>query len=384
MAAIRRVLLRGPIEDAFIYRSSVLCWTYSGSILRVPVPAIERALARDYGDAGLAVSSLLFHSGGLGATAEQSEVWWRSVAYGSEGSDPGAIEIDLSTVEHSEHRIGIDADDVLDMLAYADRLYLATDGGLFSNELSPADGAEMERATHRIVSPTYAASASYGAVAASCGEAGLQMLFDDFGWSGRTADHRAQKVSDYSVRAEYASGRLLNYRSRSEIELFRGDIVDATAPGSPHDGRVIVGLEASEQEGSNLLEKFDSGDAEFVTSWLGKLVVLSNGLAMSRTLRRHHDRLAVQGDVKTIGRYQGRPVSAVRVRDRLIIETTEELLAVVPSAIESDAGYERIGTGLVVSLRAFPNSKRYRDMAIATSEDGLNLIGIPRESHIAV
>lgn len=379
MASVRRVLLRGPVEDAFVYRSTIYCWTFGGSVLRVPVPAVEHALARDFGDVGVSVSSLLFHSGGLGASTEQSELWWRDVAHSSDDSDFGAIEIDLSTVEHSEHRLGIEADDVLDMLAYADRLYLATDGGLFSNDLTNEWVGESENATQRIVAPTYAAAASYGSVAVSCGEAGLQMLFDDFGWSGRSADHRAERVSDYSVRAEYASGRLLNFRNGSEIELFRGDIIEATAPRSRGEARVIVGLEAAEQTGSSLLDRFDSMDVDFVTSWLGKLIVLADGRAMSRTLRRHHDRLAAQGETRTIGHYRGRPLSAVRVRQGLLVETTEELLLVTPEIDGSRREYQRIGTGPIVSLRAFPNSKRYRDMAIATSEEGLNLVGIPRD-----
>lgn len=378
MLSIRRVLLRGPIEDAFVYRSTILCWTFGGAMLRVPVPAVERALERDFGEAGVAVSALLFHSGGLGASADQSEAWWRNIAYDAEDSDFGLIEIDLSTVEHSEHRLGIEADDVLDMLAYADRLYLATDGGLFSNDLTSDFNSNVEPASHRISVPTYAAAASYGSVAASCGEAGLRMLFDDFGWSGRTADHRAERVSDYSVRAEYASGRLLNFRSHSEIELFRGDVVEASAPRSPNEARVIVGLEAVDEAGDDLLDRFDSADVDFVTSWLGKLLVLAGGRVMSRTLRRRDDRLTAQGQVKTIGHYRGKPLSAVRVRDRLLVETSEELLALSSDDDEAGNGYQRVGTGPVVSLRAFPNSKRYRDMAIVTSEAGLNLIGVPR------
>lgn len=378
MPGVRRVLLRGPIEDAFLYRSTIFCWTFDGAMLRLPVRALEQALYRDFGEAGLAVSSLLFHSGGLGASSEQAEAWWRNIAHYAEESDFGLIEIDLSTVEHTEHRLAIEADDVLDMLAYADRLYLATDGGLYSNDLTSNFKSKVEPASHRISVPTYAAAVSFGTVAASCGEAGLRVLFDDFGWSGEEPDREGEKVSDYSVRAEYASGRLLNYRSQSEIELFRGEVVEASAPRSQSEARVIVGLNAVGGAEEDLLGRFGSTNLEFVTSWRGKLLVLADGRVMSRTLRRRDDRLTAQGQVKTIGQYRGRPLSAVRVRNRLLVETSEELLALSSNDDGAESGYKRIGTGPVVSLRAFPNSKRYRDMAIVTSEAGLNLIGVLR------
>jgi hypothetical protein len=207
------------------------------------------------------------------------------------------------------------------------------------------------------------------------------MLLDDFGWSGRTLPEAPRRVSDFSVRAEYASGRLLNYLSRSEIELFRGALEEARAPGAPRDREVLVDLERSDQDARNLLDRFATDDAAVVSSWLSQLVVASRGVVMSRTLRQHEDRLAALGEVRVLGRYDGRPVSVVPVRKHLLVETTEELLAISPNGGDRGGAYDRVVSGPVVSLRSFPHSKRYRDMAIATTEAGLNLLGFPRSPH---
>jgi len=353
---------------------------FDGALLIASVLDVETALQKAYGSVGLAASAVLFHSGGKGASEEQTVALWDSEL---EVTQQTRMVLDLSMIAHTIHRLEIEADDVLDMRIYADRLYLATDGGLYSTDLDPATAVPTGRAVRRIEAPTYGASVRYGTVAASCGESGLQVLFDDFGWRNGNEGGSPRQISEYSVRAEYASGRILNYQARSDIELFRGTIEDPTVKGSRATG-IMVGAVLAEQEANEFLAGFDSPDIELVWTGGSRIVALVGGKAIARTFRKHRDKLAVQGRVRTLGAYEGRPLSAVAIRQRLVVETTDEVLALTASddgdSVPGQAtfGFERIDTGPVVSLRAFPDSVRYRDLAIATTAQGLNVLGLVR------
>lgn len=377
MAPIR-LTLRGPIEDAFIYRSTILCATYSKQLLRFDVATVEKALQQQYGPFGDACAYLMFHSHGLGADRPQIAAWralrneW--AAYGHDEH----FDLDLSELEHHEEVLNIDADDVLDMIAYFNRLYLATDGGLYSTNVFRHRDDAASSPERRMPIPTFATTVSYGAVAASCGDNGLQVIFDDFGWLSSHSNGKVQRVSDFSLRVEYASGRLLNYRSRSDIELFRGDVVRSDETRRSSVRRAMTSMSGASDEQSTLSKAFslDRSAADLITTSPGSIMILANGQAWSRTLRTRKKQLDVQGPLQSLGRYEGVPIAVTPIADRLAVETTEDLFVISPDTGDASGECVSAGIGPAVSMRGFPRSKRYRNVAIATNDLGLNLIGI--------
>lgn len=377
MAPIR-LTLRGPIEDAFIYRSTILCATYSKQLLRFDVATIEKALQQQYGPFGDACAYLLFHSRGLGADRPQIAAW-RALRdeWAADGHDEH-FDLDLSELEHDEEVLNVDADDVLDMIAYFNRLYLATDGGLYSTNVYRHRNDTVSSPECRMPIPTFATTVSYGAVAVSCGDNGLQVIFDDFGWLGSHSNGKAQRVSDFSLRVEYASGRLLNYRSRSDIELFRGDVVRSDEKSRSSVRRAMTSMSGATDEQAILSRavSLNESSADLITTSPGSIMILANGKAWSRTLRTRAKQLAVQGPLQSLGRYEGIPIAVTPIADRIAVETTEDLFIISPDTGDSSGECVSAGVGPVVSMRGFPRSKRYRNVVIASNDIGLNLIGV--------
>lgn len=373
-----RLTLRGPVEDAFIYRSTILCATYSKQLLRFDVATVEKALQQQYGPFGDACAYLMFHSRGLGADRPQIAAW-RALRndWAADGHDEH-FYLDLSELEHSEEVLQIDADDVLDMIAYFNRLYLATDGGLYSTNVYRHRDDTTSFPERRTPIPTFATTVSYGAVAASCGDNGLQVIFDDFGWIGSHSNGKVQRVSDFSLRVEYASGRLLNYRSGSDIELFRGDVVRSDEKSRSPVRRAMTSMSEASDEQAILSRAFslDQSAADLITTSPGSIMILANGQAWSRTLRTHAKQLEVQGSPMFLGRYEGVPIAVTPVADRIAVETTEDLFVISPGTEDSSGECVSVGVGPIVSMRGFPRSKRYRNVAVASNDIGLNLIGI--------
>ena len=375
--SVVRLVLHGPIEDAFIYRSMLLCWTYSRELLRLPIGTIESALSRDYGELGDACSYLMFHSNGKGADRSQIRAWsqFRDELEMSNGTH--SLHLDASSLEHDHELLKVEADDVLDMMAYFNRLYIATDGGLYSTHVDRSRSESESYPDHRMSIPTYGVTVSYGTVAASCGDDGLHVIYDDFGWAG-VSNRQPERISDYSLHVEYASGRLFNYLTRSDIELFRGEITRHARGESSTGWSVLTSMASSRSEQQSLMSAFshDSSSYDMVASSSGSIMMFIAGEAWSRTLRTHSDRLVVQGPLRPLGRYVGRPVAVAPVADRLAVETTEDLFIISPDT-EFEAG-ECLGVGIgsIVSMRGFPRSRRYRNVAVASNGVGLNLVAI--------
>lgn len=375
--SVLRLVLHGPIEDAFIYRSTLLCWTYSRELLRLPIGAIEHALRGDYGELGDACSYVMFHSNGKGADRPQTAAWNMLRNELTISNDIYPLHLDVSSLDHDLEPLRVEADDVLDMIAYFNRLYFATDGGLYSTHVDRSISDRQLFPDHRMPMPTYGVSVSYGTVAASCGDRGLYVIYDDFGWMG-TSSQPPERISDFSLRIEYASGRLLNYLTPSEIELFRGEISKPTNGDAPSRWRVMTGMISSTSEQRSLMSAFshDISSSDMIASSSGSIMMLIDGDAWSRTLRTRAGDLVVQGPLRPLGHYVGQPVAVAPVGDRLAVETTEDLFIISPDTEFSSGECLSIGIGPVVSMRGFPRSRRYRNVAIASNGVGLNLLAV--------
>jgi hypothetical protein len=124
------VRLSSPsFEDAFVYRTSLYCWTFEGRLRIYSVADIERAI-HSGNEAGSLLTYALFHSRGIGAQVDQVAAWQDS--WSPRFERPAPLDIDAEAIPYVEYRIGLEADSLLDLLIFYDRLYFATDAGLFS------------------------------------------------------------------------------------------------------------------------------------------------------------------------------------------------------------------------------------------------------------
>jgi hypothetical protein len=344
--------------DAFIYNTSLYCWTFSGELVIYRVSDIEKLLSAD--NENLATCYALFHSDGVGSNSEMAEAWKN--AWVRCGAAREFAVIDASAIPYTESRIDMDAAHVMDMDIYYNRLYLATDGGLHSIG-SVHEGALGSRVTaaRRTRDACHSVSTGWGMVAASGGTRGLRLLFNDFGVSGVASKDR--RLGDESIRAEIGFGSVVNHRSRAEFHFYAGELQEPKS-------HVISDVQETDQTYSGAAENILVKDARLIdyAVWEGgRLVVLRGDTMFSVSVvrsgaSRHINR------VRRIARYENggaRVVSVHPVVSSFVVETQQGL--------EFVDGEDKVNmlTGPLVSCRSYPRSMRYKWLMTATNEAGL-------------
>ena len=380
------VRLEGPpIEDMFVYRTAIYAWSYDSRLYVFKVMDLESLILSTLSDTphvAAGVSFRLFHANGLGATRGQ---YLRAQELGEWPSDLD-VTIDISTIPHSVYETRLEANSLLDMLIYSDRIYCGTDEGLF--ELEEFEPRLSSRSTtwynrkgvaifrSRIGYSCYSTAASLGSIAASCGDEGLRVLFDDFGYrSGQRANQRM--VAPASERVTFGSGGLFNFPSRSSFSYLEGqrEDTDSSVKGAPD--KVLVNVEPAEVSvsdgGSSAL--FLEEDLDYVLFSRQRLIALSGGRVVAARLNRDIHGRRIAKKVHELGSYEGIPLTACETASSLIIETSDGLVFI--------SHYDALSTfrpcGPTVSIRTFPNSKRYLELATRTSETGAYLVAaMPR------
>jgi hypothetical protein len=357
-------LSSSSVEDAFVYRTSLYCWTFEGRLRVYAIADIERAI-HETNDAGPLLTYALFHSRGIGARDAQVAAWQNSSS--PRFQDPGRVDLDAEAIPYVEYRIGLEADSLLDLLIFYDRMYFATDGGLFSlDPFDPASAPPLLRTDTRFTDPCYAAEGGLGAVAASCGPKGLRLLLGEVGGSaGLVKPRRAAPVS---VRAEVGYGTVVNHRTRSDFEFLAGEL------SGGDDGHVLTKVHRADVDRSAKVQAAVGPDDQAVefTLWdRSRLVMFQGGkvLSVSVVVDETNRRL---NSVRELGNYgvDARVISASRVGRTFAVETEQGVAVVGGDAARF------IETGPIVSLRSYPRSHRYQRLVSATAKGGLWLLAV--------
>lgn len=357
----------GSIEDAFIYRTTLYCWTLDQRLRIYAVADIESALEGQAHEEGRAAAYSLFHSRGIGASAGQRQA---AIAFAKHRGVH--ISLDATNLPYLEVTVGADTGSVLDMLIYYDRLYLATDGGFFAVDVDLSSGEKPRVAAHRSIRDTcYAVAGGLGAVAASCGVAGLRLLYDSY----HIVEPKARKVADLSLRAEIGFGSVVNHMSRSEFEFFA-----ASTQASPSGrGRVLTDVRRVRTQRSDTLPDYilsDEGGIQ-LTMWdQSRMLVFEDGLVRSVSVIATDNERRFNRGRTLVARTPTRIISVSRIGHHLAVETSEDVLVLA----EGDERPRQVSTGPIVSLRSYQKSYRYRRLATATGKSGLWLVGISRRA----
>lgn len=365
-----------PIEDAFVYRTSLYCWTYDNRLRVYSIADLEYAARVSRPQASALTNYVLFHSKGLGASRDQLDAWysWReSNDLINDDADEDSIDdppivIDGEGLPYVEASVQMESDALLDLLIYYDRLYMATNGGLYAIEpFDPALTTDHLYTERRVADACYSASAGLGTVAASCGRKGLRLVLDDFQWASH--GRLTRKASDESVRAEIGYGSVVNHRSRSDYEFL------ATTIESTPKGHVLVDTRRADiVRSQGIEERFGQGNENIeFTFWdRSRLVMFTDGAVVSTSVvaSDSHRRLNKSRELGAYGGVIGEVISAARVGRSFVVEASESI------AFLSSDRIRQVDTGRIVSLRTYPNSHRYQRLATATSEKGLWIFGL--------
>jgi len=364
MRYLSLLLTGGPIEDAFIYRTSLYCWTFDRRLRIYQVADLERSV-RQAAEQRQAdeLTYALFHSRGLGASPAQVAAWKES-GPGERQNEP--LVIDAEAVPYVEIDVRFEANALLDLLIFYDRLYLASDNGLLSiDPFDPSDSGRPLLPEQRIADPCFSAGGGLGAVTASCGPKGLRILLDDHRWAG--AKRAPRKAASESIRAEVGAGTVVNHRSRADFEFLAG--TTAETPG----GRLLTSVKRAKLHRSERASEVLSpvGGPDFTLWDRARLLAFDGGRILSLSVIANEDDRRIN-NVRELGRYDSstRVISATRVGRTYAIETDESVV------LAGDFETRTANTGPVVSLRAYPKSRRYLRLISATSGAGLWLIGV--------
>src|SRR5690348_8488103 len=88
-----------PIEDVFVYRTSLYCWTFDNHLRIYNIADLEGAAAEVNPGIGSLISYVLFHSQGLGASADQQQAWYHwAKSFEAYDADDSSVAINGESV----------------------------------------------------------------------------------------------------------------------------------------------------------------------------------------------------------------------------------------------------------------------------------------------
>ncbi|WP_428116414.1 hypothetical protein [Candidatus Poriferisodalis sp.] len=375
-----------PIEDVFVYRTSLYAWTFDGDLIVFSINDIESIIRRELWDEPIVadgVCFLLFHSNRIGAKRFQ----YTSAQYLSGLGTDVNIKIDASLIPHNRFRTTIEADCLMDVMIYLDRMHLATDGGLFELDLPrTVDEWSNEIVLERTLAlPCYCSAASLGALAASCGDEGLIVTFNNYE-SVRDVSPQRVLVAEQSQRLTYGSGGLFNFTGRSSYQYLNGEILDTSPSDDLNRRSALISLEPAHIIDSTHGQQLSDSKIDYVMFARRRLVFLSDGQVLAVSLDKDPLGRKSSQEASVLGYYDRNPISISTTRSMLIIESDEELVICAPDYESDDSTYvtTRWSCGPTIALRTFPMSRRYLDLAIRTSEAGTHFYGLIAASNGAV
>jgi hypothetical protein len=359
-----------PIQDIFVYRTSVLAWLFGGRIILFEVSAIEMAIKQALSsdtDRAKAICFLLFHSGAKGVP--KGESLFKGLLF--DLTEDLEITLDGSEIRYLEIATSLQSSDLLDILVYWDRTYLSTAQGLFQG-IWPDQETRVAEFDERISYACYSASASLGSIAASCGPSGLRILFDGFQEPQVNLSH-SKTIDEQSDRSEFGIGGLFNYSSRGSVSYFKTLTVENPDKRKNVPNKLIADIQESRILASEDSESpnrvFTEDELDYIYYSHQRLIALHEGEIFATVLRSYANEVRLAKRVNLIGNYVGFPLTACDTSSTTLIETTE---GIVTTILESGESLYR-PTGPTVSLRTFPRSKRYLNLAIRTDETGAYL-----------
>lgn len=379
---VTRLTIPGAYEDAWVYKDHLLAWTTSGDLICAPLGRLVELADEDSTDLGTIVSLLFTRND------------WKASALFKRLTDIRDIDAIVDTLLASTapdeltfdpESIFLDAAEdivdgtVLNASIYADRVYTSTTSGFFDSDLS-WDGGYLTLPLHsrqRLSHRTVSSSAGYGAVNASCENAGLFTGFDEFGWRGR-GERVLEQTDDVSMGTSWLGESLVNYRG-ADARLLQGETerVDSNRDrtrrrlvveyGSPWD---LLPFLRDELVRRNQVE-LDEVELTRLVANVGAKVVVEVGAhrtVLAQLVGATEEAPRLQS-IKTLPVADESVLSVAKLGAGIVLEAETSVL------LWRDDGITELLPLPAVRVRSFPNSIRYRDTLLVVAEDAMYLIG---------
>lgn len=371
---IAKLLIPGDFDDAFAYMGRLICLTCERTVRSFNLESCAEALDEVFASSAPAATYLFarndwFRSGPFRAILSNSTI---RQAF-AQNLERFAAEIsgagDIFAAE-TEFGLDISVESIVDLQLYASRMYLGTSQGLFDLEVDWSDMRPLGPPRHRHDARCLSILPGYGAIHSSCGTEGLFSAFGELvGWSTVDRKHHLQQVAPASMRADWTHYDLVNYASNSEPTLFHTEHGKQRL-SDRQTRHVVFGIGRS----SDVHTVFDElashdvarDDVQYIfNSHNSFFINVFDGRFFSLGVKR-----GPEGAVRiTAGKEQavlgGRVLAATANSLGLVIETDEKVMLL------SGGEWKTLHEGPALSVRAFPASKRYRNMVTIVTEDGV-------------
>lgn len=390
--AFRKMVLRipGQWEDAWLYRETLLLWDCEGDLYFVSVSDLSSQIefVADHHKRAIAEHLVLRSER---KSSREFRDWLAIPGIHREFFAPFGDRPELViTIPGSALRLFSSEPvpgNITDTVAYGNRLFAASDAGVFEMQFSSIDEASSPLA-QVVDTPATAVVAGSGQLAASLGEAGLiarEVTFGDGeGWAHTAERTSIERLSSYSRSVSRSSVHLINYGVDPAPEFIRVDTA-ATYRSNGFKETVITdfhepislrshlqGLVSDEFTTITAAENDDyevlgnAGHRLLIRFGTDIRVVNMNAfkerqLALKPHLRFELDQLAAPPILYAM--------STQQLRSGFLIEHARGI------HILNESGIVELTDELVVQARTFPNSRRYVDTVALVREECLDLVG---------
>jgi hypothetical protein len=397
-----RVQVPGAWRDGWLYKDHLLLWSRAGSLYWIPLGVLLELINRHANKAlGVLCECLLFRN-----DWKSGEPFRKLVSV--EGVLPALLRdysydqheaiVKLPTAPLEEARMEPAPGLALDTQVYANRVYVASSEGLFESYFDPQHPRRSYPAAQHLDVRTAKVSARYSSLNASAEDEGLWFapihIGDDW-FTSLQGELSMSRVAGTSLAASFASRNLLNYKDSPTPGFLRAQAEKAR----PHQQAIYDDWRVLRYEPEREIQRLALGALRSQSKVSLASVGEDGAVPLTETppsvLGNSEYRLLVhwqeQLRVIDVSAYPGKDVEARPdkrfAQVQLPDASPDQVLEVYP-----------IGAGFLVELfsevrlltprasyllfdepaariRTFPQSRRYRDVALIMGEDSCNLVG---------
>lgn len=397
-----RLQLPGSWRDGWLYKDTLLLWSRSGSLYWIPLEVLLELITRQTNKAlAILCECLLFRNDWKFGQPFRKLISVEGVLPAllrDYSFDQREVVVQLPSVPVEEARMESAPGLALDTHLYANRVYVASTEGLFESYFDPQHPRTPYSAVQHLDVRTAKVSARYLSLNASAEDEGLWFApiraGDD--WRSSLPNKLSMsRVAGYSLAASFASRNLLNYKDSPTPGFLRAQAVKER----PHqwaaydDWRVLryeperdiqrlalralrtqskVSLASAEELGATSLSEAPPavlGNSEYrlLVHWQEQLRVIDVSAHPGKDVEARPDRQFAQLQLSRAS--PDEVLEVYPIAGGFLAELFSEVRLLTPRAsyLLFDESAARI--------RTFPQSRRYRDVALIVGEDSCNLVG---------
>jgi len=379
-----RVLLKGNFDDAFLYRDRIVA-VGTNSLSMFSLSQIA-AKIEEIEPKTIPIPTLLFQRNdwtfGKEGMPYRSMVRNPEIANAFIAAARRLKNMEFEAVQFLEKtiRLGTTNDILLDMNIYNGRIYLGGDSGLYDCDLE-WEKLAFEKVRHRFDTSCINVSVKYGAVNISCGDEGLHSSLNDFNLD-QGPSRSIEKLSDMfqqrsslSLRSTWCKTNVINYADFSNPQLFDTSAMPVPAGSLEAETSLLTGISetpwgiwnldrtdkrASAVPSDYIDYTFNSGIHFYTINQAGSI------FETSLKYPKSGDRPKLGHFSKIVDGFKGHVIKTLPLRSGAVIETLDKVFL-----LSATDGIQEVYDSPCLSVRTFPQSRRYKDLFILVTKEGL-------------